>query len=839
MSQVAVGRALARTWAMLARPAPQGDDGIRPRPWRLGWWLAGWVAGTALMMHLPVLWTTRAFVAVGAGGLVVLAWRARPGWWLSGLALAFAVAGLRAGHLQADQLDPALEGRDVQVVGRVASLPQQDASGDRFEFVIERADLAGAPVALPSRVLLGWYRGLQHGGEAGWSLAEGSPGLRVGDRWSLPVRLKRPHGAVNPHGFDRERWLREQGIGATGHVRTGARAPPAERLGASPWHPIDRARQALSQAIDARLGDRRAAGVIAALVVGDQAAIERADWTLFRDSATAHLMAVSGMHITLFAWLATGLLALAWRVLGRHWPALPMRWPATHAAGWGGVLCATAYALLAGWGVPAQRTVLMLMVVVALRLSVRRWPWPAVWLLAMALVLMLDPWAWLSPGFWLSFVAVAVLFSAGSLRHGEAPRGLRDRLGRPLRALLREQALMTVALAPLGLLLFGQFSVVGLAANLIAIPWVTLLVTPLALLGVLWPWLWSLAAWAVDAMGVVLQAMVAWPMAVVHRPALPGWLGLAAVIGGALAALRCPPQLRVAGLLLVVPALCWTPPRPPSGVFEVLAIDVGQGSAVLVRTATHDLLYDSGPRWNPEADAGDRVVIPLLRALGAHPDVVVISHRDSDHSGGASAVQAAYPEARWLSSYDDDPARRCLAGQRWRWDGVDFEVLHPGPVHYANAALSTNAMSCVLRIVAPGGTAWLAGDIPAEQETALALARPDERATLLLAPHHGSKTSSSPVLLNTLQPHRVVVQSGYRNRFGHPARGVIDRYEARGIAWIDTPRCGAATWRSDAPDALRCERQVQRRHWRHPDSGHPAPLAGPDLAMLPTGEEQP
>lgn len=814
MSLVAVGRALARTWGMLARPAPQGDDGVRPRPWPLGWWLLGWVGGTALVMDLPALWAPSAFLAVGAGGCAVLAWRARPGWWLSGLALAFAVAGLRAGHLQADQLSPALEGRDLQLVGRVASLPQQGASGDRFEFVVERAESAGEPVTVPSRVLLGWYRGLQPGADAGWTLAEGSPGLRVGDRWLLPVRLKRPHGAVNPHGFDRERWLREQGIGATGHVRAGARAPRAEWQGATPWHPIDRARQALSQAIDGHLGDRRAAGVIAALVVGDQAAIERADWALFRDTGTAHLMAVSGMHITLFAWLATALIAWAWRVLGRRWPTLPMRWPAATAAGWGGLVSATAYAGLAGWGVPAQRTVLMLAVVVTLRLSVRRWPWPAVWLLVMALVLLLDPWAWLSPGFWLSFVAVAVLFSAAPVGHTDPPRGLRDRVGRPVRALLREQALMTVALAPLGLLLFGQLSVVGLVANLVAIPWVTLLVTPLALLGVLWPGLWSLAAWAVDAMGLVLQAMAGWPLAVVHRPAVPEWLALAAVLGGALAALRCPPVLRVAGLLLVVPALCWTPPRPPHGVFEVLAIDVGQGSAVLVRTAQHALLYDSGPRWSPEADAGERVVIPLLRALGARPDAVVISHRDSDHSGGAAALQAAYPEARWLSSYDENPARRCLAGQRWQWDGVEFEVLHPGPVHYANAALSTNAMSCVLRVSAPGGSAWLTGDIPAAQETALALARPDQRATLLLAPHHGSKTSSSPVLLNTLRPHRVVVQSGYRNRFGHPAPLVVDRYEARGIPWIDTPRCGAATWRSDAPEALRCERQAQRRHWR-------------------------
>jgi competence protein ComEC len=262
--------------------------------------------------------------------------------------------------------------------------------------------------------------------------------------------------------------------------------------------------------------------------------------------------------------------------------------------------------------------------------------------------------------------------------------------------------------------------------------------------------------------------------------------------------------------------LLWSPPRPPEGEFEVMALDVGQGGAVLVRTARHALLYDTGPRWNPEADAGDRIVLPLLRALGERPDTVVVSHRDSDHSGGAPAVRAAFTGARWLSSYDEDPARHCQAGQRWTWDGVDFEVLHPGPREWADRGLSTNAMSCVLRIAGrQGASAWLTGDIPAAQEVSLALARPNERATLLMAPHHGSASSSSPVLLNTLRPRWVIVQSGYRNRFGHPARAVVERYEEKGIAWAASPRCGAATWRSDAPDRLKCERKERRRYWHH------------------------
>ena len=239
-----------------------------------------------------------------------------------------------------------------------------------------------------------------------------------------------------------------------------------------------------------------------------------------------------------------------------------------------------------------------------------------------------------------------------------------------------------------------------------------------------------------------------------------------------------------------------------------------------MRTAHHALLYDTGPRWNPEADAGERIVLPLLRALGERPDTVVVSHRDSDHSGGAQAVRAAFPGARWLSSYDADPARHCQAGQRWTWDGVDVEVLHPGPREWADGGLSTNAMSCVLRVASRrGASAWLTGDIPAAQELRLALARPNERATLLMAPHHGSASSSSPVLLNTLRPRWVIVQSGYRNRFGHPARAVVARYEEKGIDWVASPRCGAATWRSDRPGELRCERVEGRRYWHHAPAG--------------------
>jgi competence protein ComEC len=526
----------------------------------------------------------------------------------------------------------------------------------------------------------------------------------------------------------------------------------------------------------------------------------------------------------MFAWLATALIGALWRRLARVRPQALLALPTPLAASVGGVVLATAYALFSGWGVPSQRTVIMLAVVVGLRLSVRRWPWPVVWLLAMVAVLLLDPWALLQPGFWLSFVAVGILFATdpGQRLARLAQAELEPRARRSLRAaagLLREQSVVTVALAPLTLLLFGQFSVVGFLANLLAIPWVTLVITPLAMLGVVLPLLWEAAALAVQAQAAVLQWLAQWPWAAIHRAIPPAPLALAGVLGGVLLVLRLPWAVRGAGLLLVWPVLLWAPPRPAVGQFELLAVDVGQGSAVLVRTARHTLLYDAGPRYSPESDAGQRVIVPLLRALGEAPQTVVVSHRDSDHAGGMVAVRSAWPQARWLSSFDAEPAQRCVAGQRWRWDGVDFEVLHPQPAHYGpdgQGLLSSNAMSCVLRVASAQHSAWLGGDIDAEQETRLALAQPDARATVLLAPHHGSLTSSSPVLLNTLRPRWVLVQSGYRNRFNHPAPAVLERYRQRGMRWVTSADCGAATWRSAEPDAVQCQRDESRRYWHHP-----------------------
>ncbi|MFZ3128648.1 MAG: ComEC/Rec2 family competence protein, partial [Rhodoferax sp.] len=483
--------------------------------------LLGFVVGAALQLQQPALWGWPVYAGMVLLAFILYALAAikniANAWRVTALVLACTllgagVAGLRASAYLADALEPALEGRDLRVTGVVANLPQRNEAGLRFRLQVESAELDGQPTAVPPRMDVGWYGGVYLNGDAPGDALMGlnrvPEALQAGERWQMTLRLKAPHGSRNPHGFDYELWLWEQGVQATAYVRAGPRDLGAVRLGQTGQYPVALARQLVRERIYARVAQRQTAGVLAALVVGDQAAIDRLDWDVFRATGVAHLVSISGLHITMFAWGAAWLVGWLWRRSGRLCLALP----APSAALLGGVALATAYAVFSGWGVPAQRTCLMLATVAVLRLSGARWPWPLVWMLACAVVVAVDPWALLQPGFWLSFVAVGVLFATDSgavraLSTGAA--GLKDTIF----SNLREQWVITVALAPLTLLLFGQMSLVGLAANALAVPWITLVVTPLALLGVAVPALWEVAAGAVGWLLVCLQWLASWPWA--------------------------------------------------------------------------------------------------------------------------------------------------------------------------------------------------------------------------------------------------------------------------------------------------------------------------------------
>lgn len=766
-------------------------------------------------------------------------------WLLVALVAAFVVVSLRAHARLAERLPAALEGRDIVVTGTVAQLPRTGLAGTRFLFAVEAASIDGAPVSLPPTLSLGWFRFA----EPDALLLAPQAEVRAGQRWRFTVRLRRPHGSFNPGGFDLELWLFERGIGATGSVRSQAGATAA-LLAEAAAAPIERLRQRVRDSIERRIsgpGQGGIAGVLAALAIGDQAAIERDDWELFRTTGVAHLMSISGLHVTMFAWLAGGVIGWLWRRSGRA-----MTWlPAPLAARWGGVAVALAYAAVAGWGVPAQRTVWMLATIAALHSLGARWPLHLILLLVAWVVVAVDPWALLQPGFWLSFVAVGLLAaSAPAGAAGGAPpqATLRQRAVAVAKAALHTQLIATLGLAPLSLVFFQQISLVGFAANLVAIPVVTLLVTPLALLGALAPPLWDAAAFVLWALMAALQWLAGGAHALVpavwQAAAAPGWAMAAGLLGGIVAVLPLPFKLRALALPLMLPLLAPAVPRPADGHFEFVALDVGQGTAALIRTRRHLLVYDAGPAFSPDSDAGSRLVVPLLRRRGeSHIDHLVLSHRDTDHVGGAAALLAALPVRQLSSSLHETHAllaqaraagaalRRCEAGQHWMWDGVRFEFLHPVAADFALPGLRPNALSCVLRVSAaptgsPGSSVaglsslsslssvLLTGDIEAAQEAAL-LARDAGRlrATVLLVPHHGSRTSSTPAFVDAVAPEMAIVQAAYRSRFGHPAPDVVARYEARGAVLVRSDRCGAFTLRSAA--GAHCEREAARRYWHH------------------------
>ncbi len=816
--------------------------------WRLAALACAWLAGISIQLHEPSLWSGWMYLALCGVAMVLVGcamrWRISLVWTCLGMAaLGFGVTGCHARMHDRALLPGALERKDIELVGEVASLPQRDLFGLRFRFRVESARSGGAPVRTSPLVALGWYAGF--GDTTTHDPLRES--LRPGQRWRFTVRLRQPHGLSNPHGFDYELALFERGIGATGYVRS---EPAPTLLGQAQGDAVDRWRDHVRRAIAEEVEDPRDAGVLAALSVGDQSAIDRSDWNLFRRTGVAHLVAISGLHIAMMAWLAAAATGAAWRRSRR----LALRIPAPSAARWGGLAAAMAYGVFSGLGVPSQRTIWMLATVTLLHAGGRRWPWPLVLLAAAVAVTALDPWAMLQPGFWLSFVAVGLLMaSSPAMPSGTAPTenarpawqgGVRG-MARAAIMGARTQALATVGLAPLTLVLFQQVSVVGFFANLIAIPAVTLLVAPLSLLGSALPVLWKPASWGMDALRWWLEWLQSWSGAVWSAPVAPLWAQAAGLLAAALAVLPLPWRLRALALPLALPLLWPHVDRPTEGEFDVLAADVGQGTSVLVRTAGHLLVFDAGPRYSPDSDAGERVLLPLLRTQGEERiDRLVLSHRDTDHIGGAQALLAntrvvdsrtslepGHPLQALLPRHE-----HCETGQSWTWEGVRFDMLQPPAQAYGDG-LKSNAMSCVLHVQGAHGSLLLTGDIERPQEDWLVATRPGVlRSDVLIAPHHGSKTSSSPEFLDAVAPKVAIFQAGYLNRFGHPAESVLERYVRRGIAVAASPGCGAWSWRSDSPGLGVCQRDADRRYWHHRPmrfaARASAPCSGLDIANL-------
>lgn len=731
--------------------------------------------------------------------LLALAWR-YPAWhgplWL---AVGFGWAWWMAADMLAQNLPAELEGRDLRLEGVIVSVPDRDARRTRFQFEVESVTTEQGRAPNPGRVLLSWY-------------ARSPPALRAGDRWRLTVRLKRPHGMMNPGGFDYEAWLFRHRLRATGYVRV----EDENRLLASDWRqqPVNRLRQTLAEKMGAALAGREFAGIVEALAIGEQKHIGPEQWQVFRATGTTHLISISGLHVAFVAGLLFFMVRRAWL----WWPRLALRWPAAKAGAVAGMTAALLYSAMAGFSVPTQRALIMVAVVMASLLQQRRVR-PAHGLAAaLLLVLLWDPLAVMEAGFWLSFVAVAVIFYGMGGRL--APRGLWWRFG-------RVQLLVAVGLLPLMLALFQQMSLVSPLANIVAVPWVSFVVVPLTLLGAslvgVWPaagafllvladgalgWVWPLLTWFGTA------SFAEWTQ---HVP--PPWALLPAAAGALLLISPAGVPGRWLGILLLAPLLAVSPPRPPPGEAWLTLLDVGQGLSAVVRTARHNLVFDIGPAFNEHFDAGDAVVVPFLRASGvSRIDRLVISHGDQDHIGGLPSLLEQVAVEELLTSVPDKVAwpagspQSCHAGQHWEWDGVSFTMLYPFP----ELATRGNDASCVLRVSTAGGALLLPGDIEKRGEKAL-LARASDRlqADVLVVPHHGSNTSSTAEFLAAVRPRYALFPVGYRNRYGFPKPAVVARYQAADAARLGTDRQGAISLRLGAQGILAPPEAYRRRAHRY------------------------
>lgn len=708
------------------------------------------------------------------------------GWCLLG----FALAGLHAARSLALQLPATWEKRDCVVTGQVLDLPDHEVRRTRFTFRVDRDALQPQP--LRGRDLrLAWY-------DDGPAVRRS---LKAGQRWQLQVRLRAPRGLRNPGGFDSEQYALAQRTAASGYVRAPQRARLLRQAsGLAAWR----------EGMSARIGELPppSARFVRALALGDVRGLDDGDWNVLRANGLTHLIAISGFHVGLVA----GLFALMARGLWWLWPVtLARRWPAPIAAAAAGVLGAAVYSAVAGFALPTVRTALMIAVVAAVRMFRRPQRMADSLALAAFAVLLVDPLAVLGAGFWLSFAGVAWLLWC--LPHGGR---------RPLRDFFSAQGVATVGLLPLSAVLFGQASLAGLAANLIAVPWWSLVVVPLSLLGLgletlhagTGTWAWSVAAWCFELSWPLFEGLAASPLAVWWLPE-PRWFALPLALLGAFWWLlpRGVPGKPLA-LLLWLPLLWPDRQLPRHGEAELVVLDVGQGLSVLVRTAHHVLLYDTGPSVRDGFDAGERVVVPGLHALGVRRlERVVVSHADNDHAGGLAAVgqvfaltDIAAPEGAPLPA-----TRSCVAGDAWEWDGVRLSVLHPPPYF----PYLGNEASCVLRIEAEGATALITGDIGEVVERGLLRRdRAAVRADVVLVAHHGSAGSSDPGFIAATGARHAVVSSGHGNRFGHPRPAVMQRWRDAGARTHDTAIDGALRVRLGGEGAtVESRRQAQPRLW--------------------------
>ncbi len=730
-----------------------------------------------------------------------------------------------------------LVGQNIVINGLVSSIPVVNGKVQRFEFKVESHRILSHNrqqilAAFPKKIRLSWYYGRA---------------VNAGEKWQLEVRLKPPHGFMNPGGFDYEAWLYQHGIHATGYVRKSSLNKREQAQSGS----INFLRQLLGKQIDAATGSSDADEInsfslVKALAIGDKSSISNQQWRILTNTGTSHLMAISGLHIGLASLFAYVL--LRWLV-----PVSVMkRIPAQHVALMGGMLTALLYALIAGLSIPTQRAIIMLFVL-SVMLLIRRNHRPVDALgFALLLVLLIDPLAVLSVGFWFSFSAVAVIFISitNVQKQGVANDSFWRKLFAALRQWVRLQLLISLFLLPLSLFMFQQVSLISPVANLLLIPYVSFLVVPVVLLAIICSFLspyisdtlFTLAATLLDFIWPLLSSLSSLPFALWVR----GDVGIVKLLVATAAVLLLFYSRRIScfvfrlldkqeykyaswlprfvACLLFIPLLINDKPMFDTGEYQLTVLDVGQGSAAVIQTQNHVAVFDAGAKFSDRFNAGTGVVIPYLRSQGIQNlDRLIISHGDSDHIGGAQAILDEYPDAlligQDIANLQARNKQLCFSGFSWHWDGVDFIFLSPEDV---NISMTQNGKrnnhSCVLQVTSKSGSVLFTGDIEKKLEKLLFQKYGQQLASdVLVVPHHGSNTSSSAAFIKAVDPKISLISAGYKNRYRLPNSKVIARYEADNRELVRTDKTGAITLRLTAKTGFNIEkyRENAGKYWHH------------------------
>ena len=722
--------------------------------------------------------------------------------------LGFLWALLRAHWVLDVALPNEVQGKDVLVTGVVASIPLEDKRKRRFEFDVETMLFNHSKVKFTSKIRLSWYKTRntnKHQSE-----------IKAGQRWQFWLRLKQPHGFMNPGGFDYESWLYQKKIRATGYVRINAKKKQfAKKISdAASGYSMLVLRQNLYIQLNSITSQKNYAGILIALAMGERSGITPQQWDVFRATGTSHLVAISGLHIGLLA----GFIFFITRRLWPYCGSAALVLAAPRAAALMSMLVAIFYAALSGFAVPSQRALIMICIVMFSIFSLRKVQSSQVLSLAMLGVLLLDPVAVLSAGFWLSFSAVTIISIAalGRLKFDES-----------WKVWGRLQWRISLALIPLLVFLFQQASIVSPITNLFAIPIISFLVVPFVLFASSFSFLTPELSTVIFSFTNNILSVLWWILSYLADTPISEWHGVKPdLVSLSLASLGffllLAPKgwpAKNFGFFLLIPLLWPNTLSLKEGEAEMTLLDVGQGLAAVIQTKQHTMVFDTGPKFSKSFDTGAAVVIPFIRQKNIKKlDMLIVSHKDNDHSGGLESIQKEIEIVKLKASYNEKGSEDCRSGQRWIWDGVLFEMLNPDEsINYKKR----NNASCVLRVSAGKDSILLSADIEKKAEKQLVLRYAEGlESTYLVAPHHGSKTSSSKKILEAVNPKYVLIPVGFRNRYRMPHASVIQRYNDRSVSIIETYNSGAISLKVGQKTTIKRPNQYRKESQKYWNSRH-------------------